>query len=1140
MKLISTVVFSVLFLLSLNVKDSYSQPVTITIGTQDVQSGTGSYGPTNYYYMSYRIQWVITAAEIIAAGGGAGNIESMAYDVSQIAGGDLLNYEVRMAHTTATDASSHDTATLTTVVNSHTFTPGSTGWRTLTFDTPFNWNGTDNILVDVCWGVNSGWSSSGQVWLYNNVANQMRGIRADGSNQCGTITSDTRSGKPRVQLTLPPASNPVLSVTPSSKNFGDVTVNQTSAQVFDITNAGADTLTVNGISVADTTYFKFTDTNSYPVSLVSGQHIYVTVTFTPTNTGSQSTDMTVNSDIDTSTVALSGKGIKYCIPQANCSYEYISNVTFSDLNLTSGSSCTNGYMDSSATHFANIQTYNTYTLSFTVVEGGTEYVRAWFDWNGDYTLDTTEQYSYPTAITVSGTYTMDITVPDSAILDTTRMRVYMKYYSYPTPCVTGGWGEAEDYSVVITAGTPPADDVGISSVVAPGNGQIVDRSGSDVSAYVKNFGTNPASNIDVYYKLDTNSAIGPINIAGPLAPGDSTLVTFTGANQLTSATDVAGALRIYTSFAGDVNGTNDTAQVIVVLVNPLSVPYFEEFTTPAFYTISGTANIWNFLTGVNPAGTAADQMARANFYNFSSGYQYLRTPIIDLTGTSNPVLSFYVTYRSYSGEDDGLEVRVSTDGGMTYDAPLLDKSYLSVPSLATLPNSSSSYTPGAATDWRHEVLDLSVYAGQKIVIGFNAITDYGNNMWIDNIDVTNSANVSIIPVAVTGAYGDLSTDSAQVIFTALRPGLGGGTTPQLDGKISEIVRPEGTIIGELKFADENSPTLKVERNKKGKGNNPGISPDASTGTLVISHFTDFPLNNTFEPNVSATTFNGAIYTPDVISNRYWEISFSGDDYVSEATYDIVLDIRGQLGVVTYDSLYIVKRVDQSGPWVCLSTITEYESGVPVRLRANGISGFSQFGIAAADGTLPVDLIEFNATVDRNNVMLNWSTAWEENNMKFDVQRRPAETEASWQTVGSVKGSGTVHEQRNYSYHDKRLVTGKYEYRLVQVDFDGNITADHNLGSVVEVGIPTEFALSQNYPNPFNPSTKIDFQIPVEGMTKLVIFDLSGREVATLVNETLMPGYYTYDFNASTLASGVYFYRLVSNDNIQTKRMVLIK
>ncbi|MDL1887934.1 hypothetical protein FBQ84_08875, partial [Ignavibacteria bacterium CHB1] len=74
MKLLLSILFSALFLLSLNVKDSYSQPVTITIGTQVVQSGTTGYGPTNRYYKSYRIQWVITAAEISAAGGGAGNI----------------------------------------------------------------------------------------------------------------------------------------------------------------------------------------------------------------------------------------------------------------------------------------------------------------------------------------------------------------------------------------------------------------------------------------------------------------------------------------------------------------------------------------------------------------------------------------------------------------------------------------------------------------------------------------------------------------------------------------------------------------------------------------------------------------------------------------------------------------------------------------------------------------------------------------------------------------------------------------------------------------------------------------------------------------------------------------------------------
>ncbi|MBM3436688.1 MAG: hypothetical protein FJY07_10790, partial [Bacteroidetes bacterium] len=194
---------------------------TITIGTQVVQRGTSGIGPTNYYWESRRIQWVILASEITTAGGSGGNITAMAFDVSQIAGGNLANYTVKMGHTTAIDASSHNTATLTQVVNPHSFTPGATGWRTLTFNTPFPWDGLSNIVVDVCWGVNSGYGSNGQVWLYNNVANQMRGVYSGSANQCGNTTTTTRSGKPRIQLTLPTLS-PSLSVVPSSIAFGYV------------------------------------------------------------------------------------------------------------------------------------------------------------------------------------------------------------------------------------------------------------------------------------------------------------------------------------------------------------------------------------------------------------------------------------------------------------------------------------------------------------------------------------------------------------------------------------------------------------------------------------------------------------------------------------------------------------------------------------------------------------------------------------------------------------------------------------------------------------------------------------------------------------------------------------------------------
>ncbi|HWA06986.1 MAG TPA: T9SS type A sorting domain-containing protein, partial [Ignavibacteria bacterium] len=94
-------------------------------------------------------------------------------------------------------------------------------------------------------------------------------------------------------------------------------------------------------------------------------------------------------------------------------------------------------------------------------------------------------------------------------------------------------------------------------------------------------------------------------------------------------------------------------------------------------------------------------------------------------------------------------------------------------------------------------------------------------------------------------------------------------------------------------------------------------------------------------------------------------------------------------------------------------------------------------------------------------------------------------------------------------------------------------------------LPGEFSLSQNYPNPFNPQTKIKFAVPsnVKGQTsnvKLVIYDLLGREVVTLVNEELKPGTYEADWDASNYSSGVYFYKIISNDFVETKKMVLMK
>ncbi|MBZ0201080.1 MAG: T9SS type A sorting domain-containing protein, partial [Ignavibacteriaceae bacterium] len=93
-----------------------------------------------------------------------------------------------------------------------------------------------------------------------------------------------------------------------------------------------------------------------------------------------------------------------------------------------------------------------------------------------------------------------------------------------------------------------------------------------------------------------------------------------------------------------------------------------------------------------------------------------------------------------------------------------------------------------------------------------------------------------------------------------------------------------------------------------------------------------------------------------------------------------------------------------------------------------------------------------------------------------------------------------------------------------------------------------FSLEQNYPNPFNPSTKIKFTLPspsqgegpgVRSIT-LKIYDILGCEITTLINKELAPGNYEVEFNGSTLASGVYFYKLEAGSFLQTKKMILIR
>jgi len=95
-------------------------------------------------------------------------------------------------------------------------------------------------------------------------------------------------------------------------------------------------------------------------------------------------------------------------------------------------------------------------------------------------------------------------------------------------------------------------------------------------------------------------------------------------------------------------------------------------------------------------------------------------------------------------------------------------------------------------------------------------------------------------------------------------------------------------------------------------------------------------------------------------------------------------------------------------------------------------------------------------------------------------------------------------------------------------------------STVSSEVPSSFLLKQNYPNPFNPTTNINFSLPQTGLVTLKVYDMSGKEVAVLLNEVKSAGSYIVGFSAANLPSGAYFYRLSSGNFVETKKMMLVK
>ena len=129
----------------------------------------------------------------------------------------------------------------------------------------------------------------------------------------------------------------------------------------------------------------------------------------------------------------------------------------------------------------------------------------------------------------------------------------------------------------------------------------------------------------------------------------------------------------------------------------------------------------------------------------------------------------------------------------------------------------------------------------------------------------------------------------------------------------------------------------------------------------------------------------------------------------------------------------------------------------------------------------------------------------------------------------------IHLKLDSERQSGKVYTGTIYLDNLRISYPDGVTSVDDLEE-----LPGVFTLSQNYPNPFNPSTVINWQLAKGGKVSLKIYDLLGREIKTLVNEYRAPGKYETFFNGDLLPSGVYFYRIVSGNYSDTKKMMLLK
>ncbi len=395
-----------------------------------------------------------------------------------------------------------------------------------------------------------------------------------------------------------------------------------------------------------------------------------------------------------------------------------------------------------------------------------------------------------------------------------------------------------------------------------------------------------------------------------------------------------------------------------------------------------------------------------------------------------------------------------------------------------------------------------VYNGSVAQVTGNGLPSSVNSLTINNAaGVTLYNNITV--------SGTLNLNNGNLFTNSNNLSLGTSVT-----NLGVLNSSAGSVIGNFNrwISDSIATVLFPVSTSPGKYTPVTLTNVVGSGTFLVNAV------NGIHPNTPSADY----------LQMYWKLTNGGITSADITFHYLQADVVGD------EASYELYKYN--GSWIPIAPITlDIETNTA---SVNGVTSFSDWTLGI-ENPLPVELTSFSATTIGSKVKLSWNTATEINNYGFEIERSALSAERqAWEKIGFVNGNGNSNSPKSYSFLDNNVTTGKYLYRLKQIDNDGQF--EYSKTVEVNFNAPKKFELSQNYPNPFNPTTTISYNIPEASNVKLTIYNLLGQEIKTLVNGFKEAGVHTVNFNASELNSGLYIYKLQAGSYTQTRKMTLIK